>query len=315
MAGAAGDAGAVRAAIEQLDAEFAAVTGHEPRRRAGETYAGRALCYEDTERDLDLTVGRPVLAALAAPLDILLHAARWLTVAIADAYRDAFRALYEELAAELGSPDVPGGELWFLANGLVYGVGERPVDAVMAEFVRRWAELLGLDGLAPGTRRLDLTAGRPRRARRVDVPGAAAGLVERAAAQPRPHAVRGRALDAIARGEFTAVLGELHAAWLTCMSGFFVQFHPEPDALVAAAHRDLGTPHGSLVPHGVPHAHRPPRGRAARTGRPPGRARRGAGVGPRAGRVRQRAHGVRCGRRAGGAGRARAELVAGGAVR
>jgi surfactin synthase thioesterase subunit len=251
VAGAAGDPAAVRAAIGQLDAEFAAVTGHETRRRAGETYAGRALCYEDTERDLDLTVGRPVLAALAAPLDILLHAARWLTVAIADAYRDAFRALHEELAAELGSPDVPGGELWFLANGLVYGVGARPVDAVMAEFVRRWAELLGLDGLAPGTRRLDLTA---------------ADLAERAASTfpaRRPGWSNGRlhspdltlcasGLDDIARGEFTAVLGELHAAWLTCMSGFFVQFHPEPDALVAAAHRDLGTRTVPLYPTEFP---------------------------------------------------------------
>ena len=251
VAGAAGDAIAVRTAIEQLDAEFTAVTGHETRRRAGETYAGRALCYEDTERDLDLTVGRPVLAALAAPLDILLHAARWLTVAIADAYRGAFRALYAELAAELGSPDVPGGELWFLANGLVYGLGERPVDAVMAEFVRRWAGLLGLEDLTPGTRRLDLTS---------------ADLADRVASAfpaERPGWSNGRlhspdltlcaaSLDDLARGEFTAVLGELHAAWLTCMSGFFVQFHPDPDALTAAAHRDLGTRTVPLYPTEFP---------------------------------------------------------------
>jgi surfactin synthase thioesterase subunit len=251
VAGAAGDASAVRTALAQLDAEFTAVTGAETRRRAGETYAGRALCYEDTERDLDLTIGQPVLAELAAPLDILLHAARWLTGAIADAYRAAFRTLYDELAAELGSPDVPGGELWFLANGLVYGVGERPVDAVMAEFVRRWAALLGLDDLPADTRRLDLTA---------------ADLAARAAAAfpaQRPGWSNGRlhspdltlcaeSLDAIGRGDFTAVLGELHAAWLTCMSGFFVRFHPDPDALTAAAHRDLGTRTVPLYPTDFP---------------------------------------------------------------
>jgi surfactin synthase thioesterase subunit len=251
VAGAAGDAGAVRAAIQQLDAEFAAVTGLEPRHRAGETYAGRALCYEDTERDLDLVVGEPVLAALAAPLDILLRAARWLTGAIVAAYREAFRKLYSELAAELGRADVPLGEFWFLANGLVYGVGERPVDAVMAEFVRRWAGLLGLDDLPPGTTRVDLAA--------ADL---AAPAAEAFAAQ-RPGWSAGRlhspdlnlcaaSLDELARGEFTAVLGELHAAWLTCTSGFFVQFHPDPAALVAAAHRDLGRRTVPLYPTDFP---------------------------------------------------------------
>ncbi|MPZ81622.1 MAG: lantibiotic dehydratase [Actinophytocola sp.] len=239
VAGATGDAGEVRAAIERLGTEFTAVTGLEPRHRAGETYAGRALCYEDTERDLDLVIGEPVLAALAAPLDILLHAARWLTVAIADAYRAAFRALYEEMAAELGTADVPLGELWFLANGLVYGVGERPVDAVMAEFVRRWAGLLGLDALPPGTRRVDLAsadlADLALRAFPADRPGWSAGRLH----SPDLLLCAG-SIDDLARGEFTAVLGELHAAWLTCTAGVFVQFHPDRDALVAAAHRDLG---------------------------------------------------------------------------
>ena len=251
VAGAAGDADAVRAAIAQLDAEFAAVTGLEPRQRAGETYAGRALCYEDTERDLDLVIGQPVLAAIAAPLDILLHAARWLTVAIADAYRAAFRALYEEMAAELGTADVPLGELWFLANGLVYGVGERPVDAVMGEFVRRWTGLLGLDDLPPGTRQVDLAsadlAGTALRAFPADRPGWSAGRLH----SPDLHLCAG-SMDDLASGEFTAVLGELHAAWLTCTPGLFVQFHPDRDALLTAVHRDLGRRTVPLYPTDFP---------------------------------------------------------------
>jgi surfactin synthase thioesterase subunit len=251
VAGAAGDASAVRTALEQLDAEFAAVTGLEPRQRAGETYAGRALCYEDTERDLDLVIGRPVLAALAGPLDLLLHAARWLTVAIADAYRAGFRALYQELAAELGTAEVPLGELWFLANGLVYGVGERPVDAVMNDFVRRWATLLGLDDLPPGTRRVELAA-----AELVDAALGAFPAERPGWSAGRLHSpditLCAESLDDVARGEFTAVLGELHAAFLTCVSGFFVQFHPDPDALTAAAHRDLGHRTVPLYPTDYP---------------------------------------------------------------
>jgi surfactin synthase thioesterase subunit len=251
VAGAAGDAGAVRAAIEQLDAEFTSVTGLEPRQRAGETYAGRALCYEDTERDLDVVIGAPVLAALAAPLDILLHAARWLTVAVADAYRAAFRLLYNEMAAELGSRDVPLGELWFLANGLVYGVGERPVDAVMAEFVRRWAGLLGLADLPPGTRRVDLASADLTAPALLAFPADRPGWSSARLHSPDLTLCAGSMAE-LARGEFTAVLGELHAAWLTCASGFFVQFHPDPDALVAAAHRDLGTRTVPLYPTDFP---------------------------------------------------------------
>lgn len=251
VAGAAGDARAVRAAIEQLDAEFTAVTGLAPRQRAGETYAGRALCYEDTERDLDLVVGEPVLAALAAPLDILLHAARWLTVAIADAYRTAFHALYKELAAELGTADVPLGEFWFLANGLVYGVGERPVDAVMAEFVRRWAGLLDLDGLPPDIRRVNLTSADLGAAALLTFPAGRPGWSAARLHSPDLTLCAG-SIEDIARGEFTAVLGELHAAWLTCTSGFFVQFHPDRDALVAATHRDLGHRTVPLYPTDFP---------------------------------------------------------------
>ena len=251
VAGAAGDADAVRVAVERLDAEFAAVTGLPPRQRAGETYAGRALCYEDTERDLDFAVGRPLLAGLAAPLDILLHAARWLTMAVADAYRTAFRALYKELAAESGTEEVPLGEFWFLANGLVYGVGERPVDTVMAEFVGRWATLLGLDAVSPGTRRVDLTsaglADPARRAFPADRPGWSSGRVH----SPDLLLCAG-SVEELARGEFTAVLGELHAAWLTCTSGAFVQFHPDSDALTAAVHRDLGRRTVPLYPTEFP---------------------------------------------------------------
>ncbi|WP_216207561.1 lantibiotic dehydratase [Amycolatopsis aidingensis] len=251
LAAAAGDADLVRAAMTGLDTEFRAITGMPPRQRAGETYAGRALCYEDTERDLELTVGEPVLAALAGPLDLLLRAARWLTVAVADAYRDAFRVLYKELAEELGTGSVPLGELWFLANGLVYGVGERPVDAVMAEFVRRWSGLLGLDSGTDGARRIQLSSaeldGPAARAFPAEGPGWSGGRLH----SPDLN-LCAASVDELRRGEFTAVLGELHAAWLTCSSGFFVDFHPDRAALVDAVHRDLGHRTVPLYPTDFP---------------------------------------------------------------
>ncbi|MFC6929286.1 hypothetical protein ACFQHO_02235 [Actinomadura yumaensis] len=98
VAAAAGDADALAVALERLDAEFTAVTGTEPQRRDGQMYAGRRVCYEETVRDVDLTFGRPILEALAGPFGtVLLPAARWLSAALAEAYDDAFRALYRDL--------------------------------------------------------------------------------------------------------------------------------------------------------------------------------------------------------------------------
>ena len=64
---AAGDPVALAAALAGLDAEFTAVTGAEPRRRLGQAYAGRGVCYEDTTRDLCVTVGRTFLDEIAPP--------------------------------------------------------------------------------------------------------------------------------------------------------------------------------------------------------------------------------------------------------
>nr|BFE87623.1 hypothetical protein GCM10020093_102240 [Planobispora longispora] len=57
MARAAGDPDALRAAMEALSAVFGEVTGADPVRRSGRTYAGRGLVYEDTTRDVRVTVG------------------------------------------------------------------------------------------------------------------------------------------------------------------------------------------------------------------------------------------------------------------
>ncbi|MEE3922682.1 hypothetical protein V2I01_42880 [Micromonospora sp. BRA006-A] len=86
VADAADDPAALTAALSALDAEFTALTGLPPRRRAGQNYAGRALCHEETARDVDLTVGGGLLDSLAPALDLPLRAARWLTAELATAY-------------------------------------------------------------------------------------------------------------------------------------------------------------------------------------------------------------------------------------
>ncbi|NES31296.1 lantibiotic dehydratase [Micromonospora terminaliae] len=239
VAEAAGDPVLLRPALDALDATFTELTGVPAVRRAGQMYAGRTICYEDTARDLDVVFGAPLLAELAAPLDVLLRAARWMANALAEAYDDVFRGLYEELRAETGDGPVALADLWFLAQGLFWGGGERPVDAVAADFAARWAGLFGLDALPPGATDVRLRVADL--ADRVDAvfPGARATWSNAVMHSPDLQICAPDAA-ALARGDFTVVLGELHAAWSSFDCAVFTPSHPEVERLRAALAEDMG---------------------------------------------------------------------------
>ena len=239
VAEAAGDPVRLRAALDALDATFTELTGVPAVRRAGQMYAGRTICYEDSARDLDVVFGAPLLAELAAPLDVLLRAARWMGNALAEAYDEVFRGLYEELRAEAGTGPVALADLWFLAQGLFWGGGERPVDAVAADFAARWAGLFGLDALPPGTTDVRLRAADL--ADRVDAafPGARPTWSNSVMHSPDLQICATDAA-ALARGEYTVVLGELHAAWSSFDCAVFTPSHPDVERLRAALAEDMG---------------------------------------------------------------------------
>nr|WP_030502631.1 thioesterase domain-containing protein [Micromonospora purpureochromogenes] len=238
VAAAAGDADRLRAALDALDVTFTELTGVPAARRAGQMYAGRTVCYEDSARDLDVVFGAPLLAELAAPLDVLLRAARWLANALARAYLDVLRGLYEELRAESGAP-VALADLWFLAQGMFWGDGERPVDAVAAEFAARWAGLFGLDTLPAGATDVRLRAADL--AGRIDAvfPGAGPEWSNAAIHSPDLQICATDA-DALRRGDYTVVLGELHAAWSSFDCAVFTPSHPDVERLRDALAADLG---------------------------------------------------------------------------
>jgi hypothetical protein len=235
---AAGDPDKLAAALGDLDAEFTSITGAAAERRHGQMYAGRRICYEETVRDIDVTFGGPVLEAMAGPFgEVLLPAARWLSAALADAYTRAFRTLYAELGGS-GTAGIPLHRFWAAALPLITEPGP-VITGVAAEFSTRWTTLTGLDQLPPGTRRVTLSS--------AELAGPAAELF----AAPRPawagarihspdvHICAG-SVAALARGEFTMVLGELHAMWPTLDNASFADRHPEPARLRAAAAADIG---------------------------------------------------------------------------
>jgi lantibiotic biosynthesis dehydratase-like protein len=256
VAAAAGDPARLAAAVSELDSEFKAVTGADPERRAGQMYAGRRLCYEETVRDLDITFGKPVLDALAGPLDrVLLPVARWLTASVAEAYDTAFGDLYRELRQADGTRPAEGGEpaggipldrFWDAAQRLFSGPG-LPVDTVTRELSRRWHELFGLASLAPGTSAVTTSS--------AELAGRAAELFPARPARTRAARIHSPDLhicaaspEAVARGDFTVVVGELHAGWPTLDNVMFTARHPDPASLVAAAAADIGPQFRPLYP-------------------------------------------------------------------
>ncbi len=246
VSAAAGDADKLAEALALLDAEFTAVTGSDAERRAGQMYAGRTLCYEETVRDLDLTFGGPLIEALSGPFGrVLLPAARWVSSYIAETYATAFRALYEEMRPPEAT-GIPLSEFWEPAHDLINGA-DRPAEAVMIEFTRRWRELFDLGRTEPGTRRVsarsDDLAGRVEELFAAERPGWPAARIH----SPDLH-VCAPSVEALAAGEFTLVLGEMHATWPTMDCAVFADRHPDPARLRAAAAEDIGPQFRPLYP-------------------------------------------------------------------
>lgn len=233
--GAATDPDQLAAAMISLDAEFTAITGRAPRQRPGQAQAGRTLCHLETVRDLDLTFGDALLAKLA-PLEPLLLSARWLSAELAKAYQAALTDLYNEAAAELGSAEVPLAQIWYSAFDAFVG-RDKPADPVIAEYLRRWVALLGLDAVT-AISRLDLTSrelcDKVARTFPATWPGWASARIH----SPDLH-ICAPSAEAVERGEFTIVLGELHMSLAAFDTHFFMVGHPAPGELIEAMRTDM----------------------------------------------------------------------------
>jgi hypothetical protein len=239
VAAAAGDQPALSAAMAALDARFVEITGREPRRRPGQTYAGRSLCYEDTTRDLNVVIGRQVLEAVAAPLALLLQAARWVTSELAMAYE-------AELARLVAGSSRPGrrlllSDVWYPATELFWGRGARPVDAVVEVLASNWSSLFGLTPAAETAKSLAFSsaalAGPMARLFSADRPGWSSARIH----SPDLHICASSA-DAINGGDFTAVLGELHISYATLADRVINWPKPSPDRIMERTVAEFGRP-------------------------------------------------------------------------
>jgi amino acid adenylation domain-containing protein len=232
LAGAAGDADRVAAAMAGLEATFTRLSGLPATRRAGELYAGRTVAYEECRRGGTVRLGADVLDGLRAPLALVLDSARWYITVCGALYARHFRDAYRQRAAALGTDAVPFADIWMLVNAALADPHTLIEPAVTA-LRQRWSQILDLP---PGARRVQLQA---------------AGLAERVATEfpaqplPWPMAVHHSpdlmiaGADAADGGRPTWVLGEVHASMVTSRYAPWLAFHDAPDAVRAALRHDL----------------------------------------------------------------------------
>ncbi|MET8997210.1 lantibiotic dehydratase [Amycolatopsis sp. NPDC004169] len=232
LATAVGDADGVMLATTSLEETFQRFTGQASTREHGRTYAGRTLLYLDTVRDIDVRVGRVVLDAMAGPMSAVLTGGRWLARTAGERYRQQFLALHSgddmpliELVGEL-FPDVTS----------VSRAMQPTVAPVVAEFQRRWQQVLRVpDGVRRHSVRLEDVE------QEVAEQFACGPALWSAARNHSPDVmIAGDGVDAVSRGDFVVVLGEIHLACNTIESRLFVEQHPDRARVFTGVAADHG---------------------------------------------------------------------------
>lgn len=247
VASAAGDADRLAAGLAHADAVFEKLTGTAAARRGGEAYAGRCVLFEDTCRDVRVEIGPQILQAVAEPLSAILDSARWLVAQAGQAYAARFGEIFDRLSARAEASAIPLAALVQAATpDLYFSFRElpAPVSDVVADFRRRWAELLRIPDITGISDTSDVSSG----ARRHEVPlegfatavreafpagFADSALWSSAVYQAPDLMIAARDAEAAQSGDFLCVLGELHMAMNTLDARPLAEFHEDLPALIA----------------------------------------------------------------------------------
>ncbi|MCK1795225.1 lantibiotic dehydratase family protein [Streptomyces sp. XM4193] len=264
------------AAMVELETEFTELTEvRATREKSATTAPCRATVYSDTRRSATAATGPAVLEALR-PLTALMDSTRWLTSGLTAAVTAEARQVYARLAAE-GRP-VDLASFWFACLPVLHGSARTAASDLQTEFARRWQRILNppnpdaerpdptavpdaaQPGATPAQPPAPLATHRRLTVRLADIEErvraefAGAGESWTAARCLSPDVML--AADgprAAARGEFTAVLGELHLASNTLGASLFTHQHPDIAELLQLTDRDHPDPR--LLPL-IPKEHR-----------------------------------------------------------
>jgi len=238
----AGDSKKLDQSLNNLEETFIRLTGAAPTKSAGEMYASRTLVYEDCRRDIEIRLGTRVLSDLSQSLVPLLTSARWLTYQTANIYRKSLRETYEELSRKLKSSIVSFSTFWLHTGTAYFSPEKSPERLILPLFQKRWADVLALQ-----TDQREVEYKSEEIGPRVAAAFAAPHAGWSAARYQCPDLIISAAsTEAIQRGDYEFVLGELHVGANTLINSFFYAQHPFPEELSRSL--DLDLPEPRIVP-------------------------------------------------------------------
>ncbi|MFH9425021.1 lantibiotic dehydratase [Streptomyces sp. NPDC017529] len=247
---AAGAPDALVTAIGKLNAEFEQVTDQSAVRLHGQTYAGRTIVFEETVRDVRAELGTALRDELAAPLGLVLDSARWLANRIAAEYAAYFRKLHRDWTVRHPGTDLPLAALLDLAGPqLAFAMGSlpAPVQTAVQDFQQRWRQVLGEAARHEGGEPVRL-ASRQIADRARDAFPATRPAVSTAVHHSPDVMIAAPSQEAVRRGDYQAVLGELHVAFNSLENRTAVEHHPAPEQLRARDAADHGGRRIYMVP-------------------------------------------------------------------
>jgi hypothetical protein len=224
----------LRDALAALDATFSELTGREPVRNPGRAYGARTLVYIDCMRDLDVTLGRTLVAEIAPALQVLFEAGRWYCGQVNEIGK---RVIEQSLP--------PGGR----------GPFAPVVSRVLGSLVMQWCPEIEAE-LAEMHRRLAVVLADPS-PETVGARAAAAFADHRPAwptsvFQSIDVQLAARDEAAVAEGHWLAVIGDMHPGANPLVQGLFAHRHPNPPAMLELIRAAVGRPLPMLLPPFAP---------------------------------------------------------------
>jgi hypothetical protein len=234
-------AAALSSALHTLDQVFAEETGGLAVRNAGRTYGSRTLLYANASRDVDVTLGRPLIAQIARPLSLLARVARAFSVDAARRFLTILDATHASVAARRRESRAPCTLVYERLVALFREPPPQFLRDARADIAERVRALYG---------DFDTEAREVRFSSDLLAPVVDALFPERAPGYP---GARHHSPDILVRqhkgGALSCVLGEIHAGTNTLAVQQAIDQSDDPALLRALFRRDLPDPQFIEIQH------------------------------------------------------------------
>ncbi|HEY6183823.1 MAG TPA: lantibiotic dehydratase [Terriglobales bacterium] len=226
-------------ALDELNSTFTRITGRDASRSPGQMYASRTLIYEDCQRSVDLKIGADLASSLATPLSIVLDSARWFSAELATLVRDAFQRIHADLKAKTGKEVIDLLQFWTVSESLLLDPKKRLANSLIPELQRRWTQILGE---IPTEKHVVKYRSQDLKASAEEVFAAPRAGWQLARYHSPDVMIAASDTEAINRGDYSFVLGEVHVTSNTLRYAFMMSQHSHPQELVEAFSRDMVSP-------------------------------------------------------------------------